>query len=76
MVLEKAPESPSDSKTKPINLKGDQTRIFTEKTDAEAPVFWSSYENRQLFGRVPDAGKDPGQKEKRPSEDETAGWHH
>ena len=38
VVLEKAPESPSDSKTKPINLKGDQTRIFTEKTDAEAPV--------------------------------------
>ena len=76
VVLEKAPESPSDSKTKPINLKGDQTRIFTEKTDAEAPVFWSSYENRQLFGRVPDAGKDPGQKEKRTSEDEMAGQYH
>ena len=32
--------------------------------------------NRQLFGKVPDAGKDRGQKEKRASEDETAGHHH
>ena len=76
VVLEKTPESPLDSKSKPINLKGDQPWIFTEKTDAEAPVFWSSDVNRQLFGRVPDAGKDPGRKEKRPSEDERAGWHH
>ena len=28
------------------------------------------------IGKVPDAGKDQGQKEKRPSEDEMAGWHH
>ena len=26
--------------------------------EAEAPAFWSSYENSQLIGRVPDAGKD------------------
>ena len=32
--------------------------------------------NRQLTGKVPDAGKDRGQKEKRASEDEMAGWHH
>ena len=44
--------------------------------EAEAPAFWSSYENSQLIGRVPDAGKDWGQKEKRASEDEMAGWHH
>ena len=31
--------------------------------------------NRQLIGKVPDTGKDQGQK-KRASEDETAGWHH
>ena len=59
---------------KPVGLKGDQPWIFTEKTDAEAPVLWSSDANRQLFGRVPDAGKDAGQKEKRPSEDEGTGW--
>ena len=32
--------------------------------------------NRQLTGKVPDAGKDQGQKEKRVSEDEMAGRHH
>jgi len=30
----------------------------------------------QLIGKVSDAGKDQGQKEKRASEDEMAGWHH
>ena len=30
----------------------------------------------RLIGEVPDAGKDRGQKEKRASEDEMAGWHH
>ena len=30
----------------------------------------------QLTGNIPDAGKDQGQKEKRVSEDEMAGWHH
>ena len=44
----------------PVNLKGDQPWIFTGKADAEAeaPVFWSSDVNRQLIGKVPDAGKD------------------
>ena len=76
MVLEKTPESPLNSKEiKPVNLKGDQPQIFTGKTDAEAPVFWSSDMNRQLVGKVSDAGRDSGQK-KRESEDEMAGWHH
>ena len=36
-MLEKTPESPSDSKEiKPVNLKGDQHLIFTGRTDAEA----------------------------------------
>ena len=79
MVLEKTPESPLDSKEiKPVNLKGDQPWIFTGRTDAEAeaPVIWSSDVNRQLIGKVPDTGKDWGQKEKRGSEDDLAGWHH
>ena len=79
MVLEKTPENPLHSKeVKPVNLKGDQTRMFNRWTDAEAeaPVFWSSDANRQLTRKVPDAGKDQGQKEKRASEDEMAGWHH
>ena len=77
MVLEKTPESPLNSKEiKPVNLKGDQPQIFTRRTDAEAPVFWSSDANKRLTGKVPDDGKDGGQKEKRTTEDEMAGWHH
>ena len=57
-MLEKTPENPLDSKIKPVNLKGDQHLIFTGRTEAEAPVFWSSDVNRHLIGKVPDAGKD------------------
>ena len=59
VLLEKPPESPLDSKEiKPVNLKGNQPWIVTGRTDAkaEAPVFWSSDTNRQLFGKVHDAG--------------------
>ena len=48
-MLERTPESPLDSKEiKPVNLKGDQPRVFTGMTDAEAvvSVFWSSDANR------------------------------
>ena len=76
MVLEKTPESLLDSKEMElVNFKGDQPWIFAGRTDAEteAPVFWSSDANRWLIGKIPDAGKDRGQKEKRVSEDEMAG---
>ena len=77
MVLEKTPESPLDSKEiKPVNLKGNQPRILVGRTNAEASVFWSSDSNSRLIGKILDAGKDRGQKEKRASEDEVAGWHH
>ena len=67
-VLEKTLESSLDSKEiKPAHLKGDQPWILTARTDAkgEASVFRSSDVNRQLIGKVPDAGKDWGQKVKR-----------
>ena len=79
VVLEKSPESPLDKQEiKPANLKGNKPWIFIGRTDAEAdtPVFWSSDVNSRLIGKVPDAGKDWGQKEKRVSEDKVAGWHH
>ena len=79
VVLEKTPERHLDSKEiKLVNLKGDQPWIFTGRTDdeAETPVFWSSVVHRQFIEEVPGAGKDPGQKEKRASEDETARRHH
>ena len=74
----KIPESPLGSKeTKPFSLKGNQSWILTGKTDAEieALVFLSSDVNRWLAGKVPDVGKDWGQKEKRVSENEMVGWH-
>ena len=79
MVLEKTPESSLDSREiKPVNLKGNQPWIFTGRTDAEteAPVFQSSDVHRRLIGKVPDSGKDWGQKEKRVSEDEMVGQYH
>ena len=65
LVLEKTPESPFDSKIKPVNLKGDQLWIFTGRInpEAEAPVFWSSDANGWLIGKVPDVGKYRGQEE-------------
>ena len=43
MVLEKPLESPLDCKDfKPVHPKGNQSRMFIERTDAEAetPLFW------------------------------------
>ena len=79
VVLRKSPESTLDSKDfKPVNIKGDKLWIFTGRTDADAiaPGFWSSDVNRWLIGKVPDAEKDQGQKQKRASEHEMAGRHH
>ena len=51
-----------------------QTPILLALADAEAeaPVFWSSDANSWLIGKVPDARKDWGQKEKRASKDKIA----
>ena len=62
-MLEKTSESPFDSKeTKPVNLKGNQPWLLIGRNDAETPVFWSSDVNSQLIGKVPDAGKNWGQR--------------
>ena len=66
-VLEKTLESPLDSKEiKPVNPKGNQPWIFTERTDpkAEVSILQPSDAKSQLTGKVPDAGKDWGQEEK------------
>ena len=77
VVLEKTPESPLDRKEiKPVNLKGNQPWILIGRAEAEAPVFWSSDMNSRLIGKVPDAGRDWGQEEKRVLEDEMGRWHH
>ena len=58
MVLEKTLESPLDSKIKPVNPKGNHTRIIIRRTDAEAPVAWPPDVKSQLIGKDPDDGKD------------------
>ena len=79
MVLEKTLESPLDCKEiQPINPKGNQSRIFIERTDAEAetPILWPPDVKNRLIGKDPDAGRDCGQEEKGTTEDEMAGWPH
>ena len=73
VTLEKTVESPLDSKEiKPVNPKGNQSWIFTGRTDAEAeaPILWPPDVKSQLIGKDLDAGKDWKQKEKGAAEDE------
>ena len=54
VVLEKTLESPLDcKKIKPVNPKGNQPWIFSERTDAEAeaPILWPR--NANTFPQVP-----------------------
>ena len=79
VVLERTLESPLDCKEiKPVNSKGNQSWIFTGRTDAEAetPVLWLPATKKWLIRKDSDAGKDWRHKEKRMTEDEMVGWHH
>ena len=79
VVLEKTLESPLDSKEiQPVHPKGNQSWIFTGKTDAEAVtlILWPPDAKNWLIGKDPDAGKDWGREEKGTTEDVMAGWHH
>ena len=61
VVQEKILDSPLDYKEiKPVNPKGNQSQIFTGRTDAEAeaPILWPSDVKSCLTGKDPDAGKD------------------
>ena len=61
----------------PVNPKGNQFWIFTERTDAEVeiPILWSPDVKNWLIGKDPDAGIDWRQEEGM-TEDEMVGWHH
>ena len=79
MVLEKALESPLECKEiKPVHPKGNQSWIFTGRSDAnaETPILWPLDAKNWLIGKDPDAGKDWRQEEKGMTEDEMLGWHH
>ena len=79
VVLEKTLESLLDCKEiQPVNPKGNQSWIFTGRTDAEAktPTFWPLDMKNGLIGKDPDSGKGRRQEEKGTTEDEMIEWHH
>ena len=60
VVLEKTHESPLNCmEIKSVNRKGNQSRIFIGRTDAEAetPILWPHDAKSWLIGNDPDAGK-------------------
>ena len=78
VVLKKTLESPLDYKEiKLVNAKGNQSWVFTGRTEAEAevPILWSPDAKNWLTGKDPDAGKDWRQ-ENGTIEDEMVGRHH
>ena len=78
VVLEKTLESPLDCKEiQPVHPKGNQSWIFTGRTDAEADtsIVWPPDVKNWLIWKEPDAGKDWRQ-EKGTTEDEIVEWHH
>ena len=79
VVLDKTLESPLDCKEiQPVHPKGDQSRLFTGRTDAEieTPMLWPPYVKNWLMWKDPDSGKDWRWEEKGTTEDEMVGWHH
>ena len=79
LVLEKSLESPLDCKEiQPVHPKGNQSRVFIGRTDAEAetPILWQPEAKNWLIWKDPDAGKDWGKERKGMTEVEMVGWHH
>ena len=77
--VEKTLESPLDCKEiQSVNPKGNQSRIFIGRTDAEAqvPILWPPDAKNWLIRKDPDAGKDWRREENRTTEGEMVGWHH
>ena len=62
----------------PVHPKGDQSHIFTGRSnvEAETPILWPHAVKSWLIWKYPDAGKDWGQEEKGMTKDEMVGWHH
>ena len=62
----------------PVHPKGNQSWVFTGRTDAEAEtlILWPRDAKKWLTGKDSDARKDWRQEEKGTTEDEMLGWHH
>ena len=72
-------ENPLDCKEiQPVHPKGDQSWVFTGRTDVEAetPILWPPDAKNWLIWKDSDAGKDWRQEGKRMTENEMVGWHH
>ena len=79
VVLEKTLESSLDCKEIiPVNPKGNQSWIFTGRTDAEAeaPIVCPPDMKNWLIRQDSNAGKDWRWEEKGTTEDKMVGWHH
>ena len=62
-MLEKTLESPLDSKEiKPVNLKGNQPRMFIGRTDAEAPILWHLMQRANSLEKTLMLGKTVGKR--------------
>ena len=61
-----------------VNPKGNQSWIFTGRTDADAetPILWPPDAESWLTGKDCDAGKDWRKENKGMTEDEMVGWQH
>jgi len=79
VVLEKTLESPLDCKEiQPVHPKGNQSRIFIGRTDAEAeaPILWPFDEKSWFIRKDPDTGENWRREEKGTTEDEMDAWPH
>ena len=65
-------------RSKSVHPKGDQSWVFTGRTDVEAetPILWPPDAKSWFFWKDPGSGKDWEQEEKGTTEDEMVGWHH
>ena len=76
VVLEKTLESLLDCKEiKPVNPKGNQSWIFTGRTDPEAPILWPPDAKNWLTGKDLMLKKTEDRR-RRGRQDEMVGWHH
>ena len=79
VVQEETLESPLESKQiQPVHPKGNQSRMFIGRTDAEAEalVLWPPDDVKNwLIWKDPDAGKDWRREVKGTTDDELVGWH-
>ena len=61
---------------KSANPKGNQSWVFTGRTNAEAPIFWPPDVKSQVIENDSDSGKDRRQEGKGMTAVEMVRWHH